>query len=135
MSYYIKKGTGKKPFLIVNQKTGVVVGRSNSLDKANRSAGYRMAADSGKKDIKTFKRKVDNKLNGYGETDLKKRIVKINKSKKKNKKGEIIDSIVHEKSHILHPKMHEKNIQKRTTRVLSKMNRKQKQRHYNLFRT
>lgn len=50
MPYIVKKGKkGQKKFIIVNQKTGVVVGQSNSLTKANRSIGYRMEAESKKK--------------------------------------------------------------------------------------
>lgn len=49
MAYIVKKGKGARPFLIVNQKTGVVVGRSNTLNKASRSAGYREDAVSKKK--------------------------------------------------------------------------------------
>lgn len=51
MPYVIKKERkkGEKPFAIVNQKTGVVVGRSNTMNKAYRSAGYRMAAEAKKR--------------------------------------------------------------------------------------
>lgn len=49
MSYIVKKGKGSRPFLIVNQKTGEVVGRSNTLNKASRSAGYREEAVAKKK--------------------------------------------------------------------------------------
>ena len=49
MAYYVKKGKeGHKPFLIVNQKTGAVVGESDDLDKANKSIAYRMAAENPK---------------------------------------------------------------------------------------
>lgn len=49
MPYYVKKGKeGHKPYLIVNQKTGVVVGESDNLDKANKSIAYRMAAENPK---------------------------------------------------------------------------------------
>lgn len=49
MPYAVKKGKpGQKPFVIVNQKTGAVVGQSDDLDKANASIGYRMAAEAKK---------------------------------------------------------------------------------------
>lgn len=44
MGYIVKKGNikkGQKPFLIVNQKSGEIVGTSEDLEKANRSIGYR----------------------------------------------------------------------------------------------
>lgn len=52
MPYAVKKGKKPNEFLIVNQKTGVVVGRSNSLDKANRSIGYRLGAEADKNKVK-----------------------------------------------------------------------------------
>jgi hypothetical protein len=94
-----------------------------------------MDAESSSKDIKKFKRTVDNKMPYFGETDLQKKTIRINKSKKKNKnRGDVIDTIVHEKEHILHPKKYERNIRKSTAKKLQKMTRKQKQKHYNLFK-
>jgi len=81
MPYVVKKGKDKK-FLIVNQKTGITVGKSTTLAKANRSIGYREEAENKKKGIKSYKRKVDNKMRIFGETDLEKKTVRINKSKK-----------------------------------------------------
>lgn len=55
---------------------------------------------------KKWKRIVDNKMRGHGDIDDEKRIIRINKSKEKNKKrGEILDSIVHEELHRTNPKM------------------------------
>ena len=48
MPYVVKKGDrkkGQKPYLIVNQKTGKVVGQSDDLTKANNSIEYRMRAE------------------------------------------------------------------------------------------
>ena len=135
MAYVVKPGKGKKKFNIVNQKTGQVVGSSDSLAKAHRSIKYRTSAEANPKNIKSYKRKVDNKMHSYGETDLEKKIVRINKSKKKNKPGDIIDTIVHEKEHILHPKKHEKTVRRDTVKKLKKMTRKQKQKNYSLFKT
>ena len=49
MPYVVKKKRGPKPFQIINQRTGEVVGTSDSLDKANRSIGYRIEAEVGPK--------------------------------------------------------------------------------------
>ncbi len=87
------------------------------------------------KDIRHYQRKVDNKMRTFGSVDLRTREVKINKSKKKNSRGEILDTIVHEKMHIRHPGMYERTIRKQTARQVAKMSRSQKQRHYGLFRT
>lgn len=135
MPYSVVKKTGNRPWKIKNNTTGEFVGSSLTKQEAVRSIGHRMDAETKKlKDIKKYKRTVNNKMKGFGETDLTKKTVKINKSKKKNASGEILDSIVHEKTHILHPKMKEKNIQKRTTTSVKKMTRKQKNKSYGLFR-
>ena len=49
MPYIVKKGKDDKSFLIYNQKTRRVVGRSDSLDKANRSIQYRLEAEAKKR--------------------------------------------------------------------------------------
>lgn len=132
MPYKIVKGTGVRPWKI--KKGNKIVGTSTSRAKAARSVGYRESAESTPKNIKKFKRKVDNKMHSYGETDYSKKIVRINKSKTKNKKkGDILDTIVHEKMHIKHPKMHERTVQKTTKKVIKKMSSKLKQKHYKLF--
>ncbi|MCH8069283.1 MAG: transposase [Candidatus Marinimicrobia bacterium] len=70
----------------------------------------------GRKGKDGYTRKVDNTMKGFGETDFKKKVIRINKSKKKNKrKGEILDTIVHEEQHRIHPGMKEKNIKKTLT--------------------
>jgi len=130
MPYHIVKRRGPRPYKIIRDADGVVVGSSTSKARAARSIGHRMGSE---KDIKNYKRKVSNKMHGYGDLDLEKRIVRINKSKKKNKRGEILDTIVHEKQHILHPKKYERNIRKVTKKTIGKMTKRQKQKHYNLF--
>ena len=135
MPYSIKKVKGSRPFQIVNTQTGRVVGTSVTRSNAQNSIAHRMSAEK-KVDIKYFKRSVDNKMHGYGETDLEKKKIRINKSKKKNKeKGEILDTIVHEVHHVNHPKMHEKNIRKLSKKSIKHMTRKQKQKKYSLFRS
>ena len=88
----------------------------------------------GKKGKDGFTRKVDNKMPMFGETDLEKKVIRINKSKKKNtRKGEILDTIVHEEQHRIHPKMKEKNVRKRTKKMVKKMGDKTKVKMYNKF--
>jgi hypothetical protein len=132
MPYTIKKSKGPKPYKIVNQGTGVIVGSSDSLSKAKRSIEYRSTAEEGN-NIKKFKRKVDNKMHAYGETDIEKKTIRINKNKKKNKPGDILDTIIHEKQHIVHPKMSERNIRRLTKQVKKTMSPITKKKHYSLF--
>lgn len=133
MPYRIKTVPGsKRPYQIVNIQTGKVVGTSLDKGKAQRSIGHRESAES--KDISKYKRKVDNKMRSFGETDLDKKTIRINKSKKKNTPGDILDTIVHEKDHILHPKRSEKNVRKSAEKKIRKMSPKQKQKHYSLFK-
>jgi hypothetical protein len=94
-----------------------------------------MDAEAAPKTIKKFKRTVSNSMRSFGEVDMKKRTVRINKAKHRGSPGELLDTIVHEKSHIAHPKMKEKNIRKHTARVIHKMSRQNKQKHYRLFRS
>lgn len=133
MPYRIRKVADKKrPYQIVNIQTGKAVGRSETRDKAQRSIEHRSTAEA--KNIKSYKRSVDNKMHSYGETDLAKKTIRINKSKKKNASGDVIDTIVHEKEHILHPNKAEKNVRTSTSKKLKSMSVKQKQKHYNLFK-
>ncbi len=85
--------------------------------------------------FKGYKFKTDNKLKAFGETDWQKKTVRINKKKnKKTSKGELIDSIAHEKMHINHPKMKEKTVQKKTKQQVKKLNKGQKDRDYSLLK-
>lgn len=78
-----------------------------------------------------FKRMVDNALRAYGEIDYGRKIIKINKKKaKKTGTGEVIDTIVHEETHLRHPNMKEKNVKKKTARVIKRMGPKVKRRYY-----
>ena len=88
----------------------------------------------GRKGKDGYTRKVDNTMKGFGETDFKKKVIRINKSKKKNKrKGEILDTIVHEEQHRIHPEMKEKNVQKRTKKLVKKMGDKTKVKMYSKY--
>lgn len=95
---------------------------------------------------KAFKHINSNKLKGlYGETDYGKKVITINKKAhkktthpswvKKNPDGtaNLLDTIVHERMHANHPKMHEKTVRKKTSIVINKMGPKQKKKLYSKF--
>lgn len=85
-------------------------------------------------DLKKWKRKTDNRMHAFGDTDLEKKVIRVNKKKsKRTARGEVLDTIVHEASHAKHPKMKEKNIRVHTKRLVKKLNRKHKQSYYSLF--
>lgn len=46
MPYIVKKGSGSKPYKIVNQRTRKVVGSSGSLAKAYSSINHRLEGES-----------------------------------------------------------------------------------------
>lgn len=84
--------------------------------------------------MKKFKRVVDNKMRGYGDIDLKKKVIRVNKARcKTRQKGEIIDTIVHEELHRLHPKKGEREIEKLTTKKVKSMNTIVKHRLYGSY--
>lgn len=81
-----------------------------------------------------FKRTVDNKMRSFGETDLERKTIRINKKKnKKAGKGELLDTIVHEELHRVHSRMKEKNIKKEATRRISTMRQTTKSKLFNKF--
>jgi hypothetical protein len=80
-----------------------------------------------------YKYKVDNKMRWQGETDLNKKVIKINKKLSK-KHSTVIDTIVHEHGHVAHPKMHEKNIRIETKNKLKRMSENKKHKLYNLYK-
>lgn len=105
-----------------------------------------------KEDKKPYKHVVVNhlKFKGkeiYGETDDKKRIVRVNKrlSKKSplhkrpitkgaKKYPEVLDTIIHEMHHEKHPKATEKETYKATHKKIRTMSKHAKSKMYNLFR-
>lgn len=70
----------------------------------------------------------------FGDTDIKKKVIRVNvkKSKKTKRKGEVLDSIAHETLHARHPKKSEQNIRTLTTKTITKLNKKQKSKLYQL---
>ena len=78
----------------------------------------------------------DDKMRSYGEVDGGKKIVRINvkKSKKKGKKGEVLNSILHEKFHIDHPKATEKTTYKKVKEQMAKLTKQHKKRIYSLIK-
>lgn len=95
-----------------------------------------------------WKYKTDNKMRGaYGETDFEKKTVRINKKKHTNKKAlkterrynrnpdgseNMLDTIVHEMSHIANPKAGERKTEKRAKRITKKLSTRTKKRIYRL---
>ncbi len=77
----------------------------------------------------------DNKMKWYGDIDEEKKTIRVNKSKKKNKKkGDIIDTIVHEEMHKTNPNMYEKTVRKQTKKKLKRMSQNQKKKLYLTYR-
>jgi len=81
-----------------------------------------------KKTKKLFRFKKSSKMRSDGDIDFDKKIIRINETRSKKHKGGIIDTIVHEDMHRLHPRMSEKNIRKKTTARIKRMSIKMKAR-------
>lgn len=82
--------------------------------------------------MKKWKRVVDNKMRSQGDIDLDNRVIRVNKQKSKAKSS-VIDTIVHEEMHRVHPQIHEKNIRRLTSQRVSKMSYAQRQRLYSKY--
>ena len=90
---------------------------------------------------KKYTYKINNKKKGlYGETDFKKKLIEVNISRHKKAKTQtykqrgfakkdatIINTLVHERMHAQHPKMHERTVRKKTRVLVNKMGDKAKQ--------
>lgn len=88
---------------------------------------------------KKIKRRVDNKMRNYGDFDEEASIIRINKKEsrawgRKHKKAGILDTIVHEETHLSYPKMGERKVVKRTKRKIKRMNRGQKAKYYSKYK-
>ena len=92
-----------------------------------------------------YKRKVDNRMRDYGDTDLLKKVIRVNKKKSNASKKppvnkhasrypEVLDTIVHEARHAKHPREHEKTVRKKVREQMKNLSRNQKQRYYSLFK-
>jgi len=94
-----------------------------------------------------YKRIVDNKMKSYGDIDLDKKIIRINKDKSKknplfklpvnryaSKYPDILDSIVHEEQHRKYSKMTEKEVDKKTKELVQELSRRRKQQLYNKYK-
>ena len=75
---------------------------------------------------KKFKRVVDNKMRDFGDTNIKKGVIRVNKKKSRKHPKGIIDTVIHEELHARHPKMHEKTVRKLTNKALITMSPKRK---------
>ena len=92
-----------------------------------------------------FTRKIDNKLRGaYGETDLERGVIRINKARHQNKKYKRINpnkdgseklygTIYHEETHAKHPKLTEREVLKREKHFVKSGSKKQKAKLYKLY--
>lgn len=88
---------------------------------------------------KTYKIKKDNKIRSFGDTDIDKKVIRINKKMSKKKRRakkypEILDTIVHEAKHAKSPHMYEKNVRKHTKKAIKYMGKKVKQKYYKLVK-
>ena len=91
---------------------------------------------------KKWKRKTDNKMRDSGEIDWHTGTIRINKKKSKSEKSKkkygtkagVLDTIVHEEMHRIHPKMTEREVRKRTKRKTEKMSRRVKKKHYSKYK-
>ena len=93
--------------------------------------------------LKGWKVKVKNKVQYYGDVNNKEKVIVVNKAIHKKKKGmygiskkdaTLINTLVHEKMHIDHPKMHEKNVRNSARKKLDRMTEREKGKYYALLR-
>ena len=84
---------------------------------------------------KKWKRVATDKMRAMGDIDYEKKLIRINKAKARatEKQGEILNTIVHEEMHRLHPKMWEKTIKKETKTKIRSMSQKEKNKQYNRY--
>lgn len=83
---------------------------------------------------KMYKVKTDNKMRWFGDTDLDKKVIRVNRkrSRKSGRPGEVLDTIVHEVQHAKHPRMSESGVRKKTVKVIKNLTKRQKKSYYNL---
>lgn len=85
---------------------------------------------------KKFKRIIDNKMRWLGDTNLEKRVIRINKKKNKqaHQSGELLDTIIHEELHAKHPNISEKRVVKKAEMRMAHMSKERKRELYAKFR-
>ncbi len=90
-----------------------------------------------KDNLRGYKFKVSNSMQGFGMTDLDKKVMTINKKRNKESKarGELIDSITHEVLHVKHPKASEKKVQDMTPAYTKRLSVRNKAKLYAKFKT
>ena len=81
-----------------------------------------------------YTRIVANKSRWQGDTDIDKKVIRVNKVKSK-KKSTVIDTIVHEETHAKHPKMTERRVRIETKNQLKRMAENKKRKFYNLYKS
>jgi len=68
---------------------------------------------------KGYARKVDRKMRDYGEIDYDKKVIRVNP-----KKGDLINTILHEELHKQHPGWNEKKVKKEAAKKEKSMSLK-----------
>ena len=58
----------------------------------------------------TYKRKVDRRMHDFGDIDLEKKVIRVNP-----RKGDIVNTVIHEELHRRYPKKSEKWIKKKAS--------------------
>ena len=91
---------------------------ANEQLRAKHYKGYKVLVDNNLKDEKGH--------SIFGETDTKKKTIKINvkKSRKSKRKGELSDTVAHEFLHAKNPRLSEKQTYKRTAKIPQKQKSK-----------
>lgn len=86
--------------------------------------------------LKKYKVKRDDHMKEFGETDTKKKVIRINvrKSKKTGQRGEVLDSILHETLHARHPRKSEKAIERMTSQSAKRLSKRSKNKLYKLIK-
>lgn len=82
------------------------------------------------------KYRIHNKSRDFGSYDESKDLILINKKRnKKAGKGELLDSIVHESLHAKHKKMSERDVRRKTAKMIANMSPNEKAKYYAKLKT
>lgn len=87
--------------------------------------------------LKKYRVKVNNKLKFFGDTDTKKKVIQINvkKSKRMRRRGELLDTLNHERLHAKFPHRDDgKKFDKMVNRSDARLGKKSKQQLYSLIK-